>query len=771
MADCLPFHAGHAQTTIASDYRPDIDGLRAIAVLAVVIYHLDKSYIPGGFIGVDIFFVISGYVVTSSMDKLHQQTGIHDIVGFYARRVKRLMPALLTMVAFVSLLVSTLVPAFLIDLERMGKSGIFAVLGASNNLFATLKQGYFDEGSLSSQEYNPFLHTWSLGVEEQFYIIFPMIMSVRSDVAWGICVLLSLLVCVWLMQHDRQFAFFLVFSRFWELAAGVLLFKAQLFWGAKWLETVSSAGCSAALQLASLFLLGFGLIQADGNAGFPFPWALVPVLATLGFISAGAHRDAILTRCLSHWALVQIGKASYSTYLYHWPIFVFFKCTWGLDSLQCQASALAITVCLAGFSYRAIEIPWRAFQPSQRQTVFLVALTAVLAVQLWLYVASWHFKNTLNAIPALKFVRQPSTYIDIPRNRTYPWHSNIRTHDCAFPCRVVNMTYHLPPCAQFQATSAESLPACFEEEGTGSDIGHHSTPQVLSKNVCQLFPSMSDEIASRWIENHLDTCFLPSGRRARVYVIGNSHAGMYVSILQSIFAADQVGSFTRSQKNWGDPMFNYSDKMVQALGSRVRKGDLVFLAGIRSVYENTAADLDKLVNATVPRGANVLLVGEIGNLQKPAPMCVPTYYNRRASQDCEEKKEKRVQNGQQITELLRQTAKRPGVFLFDALPYFCDDQTCGAFIPGTTSLAYYDQSHLSRVAKQYITPFLRDFIHVNKLDSVATATGASNTNFPGVGMPLLSAAGQRVRKQQSVSQGRLIEDQAAFMQLSSPMEL
>eukprot|EP00966_Prymnesium_polylepis_P035128 816548-Prymnesium_polylepis.1 len=192
-------------------YRADVDGLRAVAVVAVIIYHLDKTWLPGGFIGVDIFFVISGFVVTGSLLAHQAPNAAGFLAGFYSRRVKRLAPALTVTVLISVLAMSALIPPAITDQRDYLFSAQLALLGMANNYYATFKTGYWDKG-LHTLEYNPFTHMWSLGVEEQFYFIFPLIVllgygrlvsrSSPSIPAWkwpparllAICCALSLLV-------------------------------------------------------------------------------------------------------------------------------------------------------------------------------------------------------------------------------------------------------------------------------------------------------------------------------------------------------------------------------------------------------------------------------------------------------------------------------------------------------------------------------------------------------------------------------------------------
>ena len=226
-------------------YRADVDGLRAVAVAAVILYHLDKTWLPGGFVGVDVFFVISGYVVSGSLLRQQHATTADLLVAFYARRVKRLSPALLVMVLTASAAVSLLVtPSIARDLADYYASAAFGVVGWANNHFAARGTAYSDEGP-EALEYNPFTHLWSLGVEEQFYFCFPLLVALaygRAVVATSgprpphgakpLAVLggtwfLSLAAAAALTHVRPTWAFYTLPSRFWQLMSGAILYDCQ----------------------------------------------------------------------------------------------------------------------------------------------------------------------------------------------------------------------------------------------------------------------------------------------------------------------------------------------------------------------------------------------------------------------------------------------------------------------------------------------------------------------------------------------------------------
>jgi peptidoglycan/LPS O-acetylase OafA/YrhL len=351
-------------------YFPAVDGLRALAVLAVMIFHLDEEGLRGGFVGVDIFFVISGFVVTASVADRRFDTLRAFLAYFYARRLTRIYPALVVCLAATAALNILFIPkAWLSDaIETVGTAAFF---GMSNIVLALDSNSYFSPKAI----FNPFTHSWSLGVEEQFYFLFPLLMFALqrpgASLAWrkgviGFITLLcflSLASSAALTWNHWQLAFYLLPTRFWELGLGMLL---CLTWET-WATVLSRSGLGTAV-LSSVSLVSLGIsLWLPANAGFPFPLALLPVLGTAGLImTAVAQPGSGAAKFFSAPGLVSIGKISYSLYLWHWPVCVLLRWTVGLESWLTYATALSATFVLADISYRFIETPFRRFQRQHR---------------------------------------------------------------------------------------------------------------------------------------------------------------------------------------------------------------------------------------------------------------------------------------------------------------------------------------------------------------------------------------------------------------------
>lgn len=346
-------------------YLPHVDGLRAIAVLAVIFYHLNPNWLPGGFTGVDVFFVISGYVVSASVARSSSFGGWKGVLGFYARRMRRIMPALVVCLLATGLLSTLFIPESWLS-ETSGKTGRMAFIGLSNWVLAGTGNDYFSPRS----EFNPYTHTWSLGVEEQFYLLFPLLFMAWSKggrgrglsmLLFGLATAGSALFAISrALQGGQEIAsFYQTTTRFWQLGAGVLLFQVLDMRGPVTSGGRATGPWSMFLQLGSASLLAYGLWSARPGHS---PWidGLWPVLGTLGLLGL-LHRSAAgwIGSSLSAQPMLVIGRMSYSLYLWHWPVFVLFRWTLGLDSLGTGVLALLCTALLAWLSWRWVEQPLR----------------------------------------------------------------------------------------------------------------------------------------------------------------------------------------------------------------------------------------------------------------------------------------------------------------------------------------------------------------------------------------------------------------------------
>lgn len=362
-------------------YRAEIDGLRAVSVLAVIFYHFGFEPFSGGFIGVDVFFVISGYLITTLLinDLEHEN---FSYVSFYDRRIRRILPPLLTVLACTS--IASYFILYPSDLEDYGKS-LLSVLTFVSNIFFWRTSDYFATAS----ELIPLLHTWSLSVEEQFYILWPICMIIfykcrQKQITVLILTLLivSFLISEWGWRNKEIANFYLLPTRMWELLVGC--FAASVI-------QKSGLRNSEIGSIFGLFCVIFSILVYDDKVPFPSLFSAIPVIGAL-FIVFFATEQTIVGKILSNKYLVNIGLLSYSLYLWHQPVLAFYRRIYGAD-IQLLAIPILFTFILVAslFTWRFIEIPARKLNTVTVRFVYsALAVASVLLILLSLFFIMSH---------------------------------------------------------------------------------------------------------------------------------------------------------------------------------------------------------------------------------------------------------------------------------------------------------------------------------------------------------------------------------------------
>jgi len=407
-------------------YRRDIDGLRAIAVLSVVVFHAFPNWIRGGFVGVDIFFVISGYLISTIIfDNLDK--GTFSFSEFYARRIKRIYPALvLVLVACCALGWFVLLTD---EYKQLGKH-IVGGAGFVSNLVLWSEAGYFD----NSADTKPLLHLWSLGVEEQFYIVWPILLWFGHKKRWnllgmGVCIaVVSFLFSMYQIKVDATADFYSPLTRFWELMSGSILAWVSLY------RTSFAPAKASAISVLALLLLVCGLWGIRKSFAFPGAWALIPVLGAVLIIFAGPQAW-VNRRILSNRLFVWVGLISFPLYLWHWPLLSFARIMGYSGNENIRLMLLGASVFLAWITYALIETPLRRGAGGRWRVPVLASLSGLCAcVGLYSYA-----NDGLNSRfpPAIRYLTQE---ID------FKWNDYIQYEKChlQFPMSVK----HQPQCLQ-----------------------------------------------------------------------------------------------------------------------------------------------------------------------------------------------------------------------------------------------------------------------------------------------------------------------------------
>jgi peptidoglycan/LPS O-acetylase OafA/YrhL len=380
-------------------YRPDIDGLRAVAVLAVVAFHAFPSWITGGFIGVDVFFVISGYLISTIIFE-NLDRGQFSFAEFYARRIRRIFPALL--LVLIACLAFGWFALLADEYKQLGKH-IAAGAGFISNFTLWNELGYFD----NLAETKPLLHLWSLGIEEQFYIIWPLLLWLAWKLEFNlltitiIVTIASFILNIKGIKQDMIATFYSPQTRFWELLSGSLLawvalykkdafsnfkhrikfFLPRFVYGKK--QETDGKTLLNALSFLGLLLLVYGFWRINKELTFPGQWALVPVLGAVLIITAGS--TAWVNRIiLSNRVFVWFGLISFPLYLWHWPILTFARIVEGEElSHNIRIAVVSLSILLAWLTYKFVEQPLRFGKYIKAKVIGLSMLMAVVGCIGW----------------------------------------------------------------------------------------------------------------------------------------------------------------------------------------------------------------------------------------------------------------------------------------------------------------------------------------------------------------------------------------------------
>lgn len=657
-------------------YRSDIDGLRAIAVLAVLFFHAEVPFFSGGFVGVDVFFVISGYLITSIILKEISNTGKFSIARFYERRIRRIFPALFPVMLFV-----LMAGAYLFDADAfkdLGESITATTLFSSNILFGQ-ESGYFAAPSLQK----PLLHTWSLAVEEQFYIVFPLVLAAIAR--WQKSRYLPFILMAFVFSfgasiygvfHDSIATFYLVPTRSWELLTGSILALGVL-------PTPSTAWQKNLIGFSGILLIGLSIFFYNDATPFPGFTALAPVVGSAMIIWSGMGGGAYtLKNLLSSRILVFFGLISYSLYLWHWPLVAFWKYlsirNWTVvDSI----AIVTASILLASLSWKFIELPFRGNAPlfPQRKKLFVLSAAVMLAAITIGQVIKMHEGMSCRMS---RFYPEIGEVIMRAKNdprweSQAKWEDNTKNFEAGVVPPVIGKKNTTPTFALVGDSHARALISALDSESNkmlnaGYAITYDGTPAVSDFDVT--VPPLGVN-RSDWVENVLG--FIDSHKNIEIVVL-----------------AGRWGLYSTGQ--WSGPDIDTQKKLRTI--KQLDKNE-----SVESLFNK---GLKKTVISLLAMNRKVVLVSSIPEIGYNVPnvyvKCArwPDVFDLNTVRPSVEEYNERQKKANAIMEEL---AKLPGVTIIRPEKILFDNQGKGKVID-KGELLYRDDDHLSLAGALYVAP-------------------------------------------------------------------
>ncbi|MBV8390744.1 MAG: acyltransferase [Mucilaginibacter sp.] len=659
-------------------YRPDIDGLRAIAILAVVIFHAFPNFLPGGFIGVDVFFVISGYLISKIIfTDLNAEKFYFG--RFYANRIRRIFPALITI-----LIICYAVGWFILLPDEFKQLGhhIEASSGFFQNIVLWKESGYFDNAT----EFKPLMHLWSLSVEEQFYLVFPflvfLVWKTRFNVVFILffILILSFYQNVTGMKSDPVKDFYAPQSRLWEMLAGSILAYSQLFSLAS-NNIVTRNGNFFKISISTKFKkiknnifngvsffgllsLAFGLLWIDRDKLFPGWLALIPVVGAFMLIAAGS--DAWINRkFLSNKLMLFIGKISYPLYLWHWILLSFPQIVENkAPGFSIRLLAILLSVLLAWVTFKMIESPIRFGKKSAGGiwvlgvVLFCIGLTGFVTFEM----DGLDFRGDMKSLQ--------HTYSGLSL-----YAPNEKLQDCSHELQKIGFNY----CKQ-SSTNLPSLAMVGDSHAEHLFYGTIKSSQdnwiLLGNSSCP--PTMGIEVTSTSAHDckkFMFDIFSYLARSENIKTVALSYFGGYAS--DKDFAADHV-------------IKNNGPAEIKVTGDYESSKEGLFFSG-----------LNNSINFLEKNNKDVILIVDIPELPFFPRSCLSRPFFSSEIKNCT--LDRKVVDKRQ--EVMRKEVKRlaslhPRMRVFDTLPYLCNESVCNVFI--NNELIYRDSHHLGIYGSKYL---------------------------------------------------------------------
>lgn len=679
--------------TKPANYVAAIDGLRAIAVVAVVAFHIGMPGVSGGFSGVDVFFVISGYLITRLLQEEFHARGTISLADFYARRVRRLLPALSAM-----LLVSTIAGAYILlpdELPRLRSASNAVAIAVSNLVFVNFAGGYFDPAA----ETMPLLHTWSLAVEEQYYLVWPLMLVILGKIGRRdgfdrrlMAVLMvvfsaSYAACLWYSYEAPEKAFYLMPLRAWELACGALAQQLQP-------RLRLRATASRTLRWTGIILILAFVAKPDMAQPFPGVGALFPVLGCslllLGLGGAGAN--SLEAHLLGSKPMRTIGLLSYSWYLWHWPILALTRAYFlDLGGLDRNIPLMLLALAAAALSYRFIETPVRSGRIALFRTT-RGALYAGLGLTL--------FTLAITSL-TIHFKIQEGKHI----NEAWGASDDDPLYGVS-KCSMMTKGDALIPAQQCTYGNVARAPSILvwgdSHSGALSDlIQSYATEQqqsvlLRSTGACPALPgvapfsrsraNMSCAHNNRMVENEA----LALAAKGTKGVLLASRWNAYIGLTPTDPGGGHYEALLRLDEG---------DRSPSTWGLEVGKAPMDHAGSMLAMEKSLRTTLHKLVAS----GLRVLILAPIPELPYMATHCL----YRRSADLCVIQREAVDARRADVVALFKRLASEyPNVRIMDPIDEFCDATKCYTFRHGI--LLYGDDDHMSKKMALYLYARNRD---------------------------------------------------------------
>lgn len=667
-------------------YRPDIDGLRAIAVSIVIAYHAKFFGFSGGFVGVDVFFVISGYLITQMLTKELSMMGKISLVNFYSRRFLRLLPALLSMLLFTLTIWYFFFIGIPNDTNALIKSAQYAAFGFANLFFGKNTLGYFDNHT----DLMPLLHTWSLGVEEQFYLVWPLMLALlfffdkknfkktAPILITGICLFSFLSTEYYLQSGKINDAFYLPYFRAWELGAGALIALYHdhifIFFRKRQKKYFS---LESLMSVVGISAIAFASTYYNHDTLFPGMYALLPVFGTVFLIIGGLGGNHFIKNILSSPPLVKIGLLSYGWYLFHWPLLSFLNVWYlgDLPPLELRISSVIVSLILSALSLKFFEAPIRHGVFFQKRNPYLIIfigfVCALFVVQISKEIKQVEKRFVMNEIEFIERVKEyPKILSDCSDNI-----SNIHQSLCTvnFAKEGQEASFNLVMWGDSHSASYFPMILNYSKEKNG-------TATLYTKSSSPAFKQNSNihkySIKTKYTENIVEF------HQAAIGAI--QKMTQQEKVKTSVILAARWAYYTGQQPlTVGDGPFYFSQKQTTEESLKL----------LKSVLNETLIDL---INHNVHRIMIILPFPEFRYDM------LPCYF--RSPSRCQALKSDNQKYRKHVVDMLVSLSREyRNVKVVDPIDFFCDEMFCPQirFMDGQMSPVVFDNNHPTGVAVRY----------------------------------------------------------------------